>query len=315
MPSLYSKLFIIISVCTIFSIPVHAEETDKKKRDAFGSLESYEPNLLGYRYDDNDSGYLDFKISLKYPMFHSGEPERPNWDWFPHIYLAFTGRFSQYINERDSAPVISKRFNPEIFGRYWLDYANKGYLDIAYGHESNGQSINTSAAYIAKRNSFVAAGEQAYYADDYISRGWDYIGATWKFHHKVPFTKSSTFAGYLQLRYFLDDGWLQGKKEEYNSWENHPEGKPRSSVDGIRFKLRFDTDFINNKVFKSNKLFLSFTTGYKDAFKYNTILAEWAVRIKNVPVMFWMARGYNSDLVDYYKKVNSAGIAIEFVSD
>ena len=317
MPSAYSKFFIIIAMaCSAFSIPLYAEDSGTKKvGDTFGSLESYEPNLLGYRYDDNDVGYMDFKISLKYPMFHSSEPQPANWGWFPHIYLAFTGRFSQYIGNRDSSPVISKRFNPEMFGRYWLDYTHRDYIDIAYGHESNGQSIDTLAAYNEKRNSFTTAGEDADFANDYISRGWDYVGATWKFRRNVPFSKSSIFTGYLQLRYFLDDGFLQGKKEEYNSWENNPEGKPRDSVDGIRLKLKYDTTFINNKIFKSNKVFFSFTTGYEDTFKYNSVRAEWAVRIKNVPVMIWASKGYNSDLVDYYKKVNSFGIAVELVTN
>lgn len=317
MPSLYLKKFTITSLaCMAFSMPLYAEDTETRKvGDAFGSLESYEPNLLGYRYDDNDSGYMDFKISLKYPMFHSSEPQDANWGWFPHIYLAFTGRFSQYIGERDSSPVISKRFNPELFGRYWLDHTHGDYLDIAYGHESNGQSIDTSAAYIARRNSFTTEGEDPDFANDYISRGWDYVGATWKFQRKVPFTDNSKFTGYLQLRYFLDDGFLQGKKEEYNSWENNPEGKPRDRVDGIRLKLKYDTNFINNKVFKSNKLFFSLTTGYEDVFNYNTVRAEWAVGLWNVPVMIWASKGYNSDLVDYYKKVDSFGIAIELVTD
>ena len=114
-------------------------------------------------------------------------------------------------------------------------------------------------------------------------------------------------AAYCKL--LIDIQW------KYNSWENSPEGKPRESVDGIRLKLKYNTNFINNKVFKSNKLYFSLTTGYEDTFEYNTVRAEWAVGIKNVPVMIWASKGYNSDLVDYYKNVTSFGIAVEFVTD
>ena len=310
---------IILSLAlSIFVLPAHAEESNKKKSDhPFGRLQSHEPNLLGYAHDDNDVDYMDFKVSLKYPMFHDGVYTPPIWGWLPHAYLAFTGRFSQYISTRDSSPVISKRFNPELFGRYWLSAdgdTNGDYFDIAYGHESNGQSIDTSAAYLDKRNSLIAAGEDANFANDYISRGWDYVGATWKFTRRAPFSTRSRITGYLGLRYFLNDGALQGKQEEYNIWENNPEGKRRKSVDGVRLKLKYDTNFINNKIFKSNKLFFSITTGFDDMFKYNTYRAEWAVGIKNVPIMIWASRGYNSDLVDYYKKVTSFGIAMELVS-
>jgi len=319
MSSTYPVTCILFTLAlSIASMPIGAEEKNNKKADhAFGRLESYEPNLLGYGHDDNDVGYMDFKISLKYPMFHSGEPQSAVKGWLPYPYLAFTGRFSQYINTRESSPVISKRFNPVLFGRYWLSTHSKqdsDYIDIAYGHESNGQSIDTSAAYLDKRNSLIAAGEDANFANDYISRGWDYVGATWKFTRRAPFSTKSRITGYLGLRYFINDGALQGKQEEYNTWENNPEGKRRKSVDGVRLKLKYDTNFISNKIFKSNKLFFSITTGYDDMFKYNTYRAEWAVGIKNVPVMIWASKGYNSDLVDYYKKVTSYGIAIELVS-
>ena len=320
MPSTQVTVSIIFSLTlSMFSMLAYSEDVDNKKADhAFGRLESYEPNLLGYTHDDNDVNYLDFKISLKYPIFHSGESQPSLKGWLPYPYLAFTGRFAQYINTRESSPVISKRFNPELFGRYWLNPGaldDGEYIDIAYGHESNGQSIDSQAAYIEKRNSLIAAGEDPDFANDYISRGWDYLGATWKFTRRNPFKKNADFSMYVGLRYFLEDGFLQGEQEEYNTWENDPEGKPRKSVDGIRLKLKHKTRFINNEVFRSNKIFLSFTTGYDDTFDYNTYRAEWAVELKNVPLIIWASKGYNSDLAAYYKQVTSFGIGFEFVSN
>ena len=316
----YPAAFLLCAlVLSTSSLSTYAEEVGAKKAThPFGRLQSYEPNLLGYAHDDNDVNYMDFKISLKYPMFHSGEPLPAYKGWLPYPYLAFTGRFSQYINTRESSPVISKRFNPELFGRYWLTSGpqdERDYVDIAYGHESNGQSINSASAYLEKQNSLVAMGEDVNFANDYISRGWDYVGITWKFTRKNPLAKNSLISTYVDLRYFLEDGLLQGTQEEYNSWENSPEGKRRKDVDGIRLKLKYRTNFINNSVFKSNKVFFSLTTGYVKPFEYNTVRVEWAVEIKNVPVMLWASTGYNSDLVDYYRKVSSVGIAFEFVSD
>lgn len=313
-----SPALLLTLTLAMLGVQAHAGSDESGITESpLGRLESYEPNILGYAHDSNDVDYMDFKVSLKYPLFHNSIPKPPLAGIFPHAYLAFTGRFSQYIGTRESSPVISKRFNPELIGRYWLDTGMddvQGYIDIAYGHESNGQSIGTLSEYTEKRQSFMNTGENPDYANDHISRGWDYIGTTTKFTYKNPFATSSYLTGYLGMRYFLENGLLQGNQEEYNDWENNVEGKRRKSVDGLNLKLKYETKFLNNDLIKSNKVFLGMTTGYADIFEYNSYRAEWSVEVKNVPILIWAAKGYNSDLADYYKDVTSFGIGLEFVS-
>ncbi|NRB40373.1 MAG: hypothetical protein HRU20_18215 [Pseudomonadales bacterium] len=276
-----------------------------------GGLETYRPNFVGVTFDDNDVPFLEFKVSLKYPVFHSGESQSAAFGFLPRGYFAFSGRFAQYIGTRDSSPVMGKSFNPEVFGRYWLS-DSKSTIDIVYGHESNGQSITDPLTYQAQRVGLVLKGENPDYANDYISRGWDYIAVSWG---KNWLTKKShrQLHTFVNVRTFLSDGLLQGEKEEYNAWENDAEGKPRSYTDGIEFAARFNTEF-DAKIFRGNKLYISYTTGIEKPVKYNSYRAELSIGIGNIPITLWGNYGYNSDFTDYFRKVKSLGLGVEFLS-
>lgn len=270
-------------------------------------LRSYESNMLGYTWDDNDVGFMDFKLSLMYPLFHDGEYNEHSHDYYlPAPYIAFTGRFGQYINSRKSSPVIGKRFNPKIFLRYWLGN-EQDYFDFGAAHESNGQRIDSAQAYQDLRNDFTANGEDPDFADDYISRGWDY----WEIMVRKAFVfNEHKFVTLLNLKRFLDGGGLQGSPEEYNSWEGGNNFIPRKSVDGITVGLQYSTDFTIGQ-FSGKKIFLTGTTGYKDTFDYNSMRAEFTTQIFKIPLMFWGADGYQADLIDYYHRVKSYGVSLE----
>ena len=101
--------------------------------------------------------------------------------------------------------------------------------------------------------------------------------------------------------------------EEFDAtWETDPEGKPRKAVDGINVGLKLKTNFRYYDVLRSSKLFFRYTTGYKNPFKFNSLLAEMSFEFFNVPIMFWVSHGYNNDLADYYRKVTSVGLSFEF---
>ncbi len=303
----------------ILSSNVIAQKIDKE--DIL--LRSYEPNTLGYTKDDNDVAYVDFKISLKYPFLHGVV----NWaneyvKVLPKPYLAFSGRLGQYLGTRDSSPVIGKRFNPKLFFRY--SYWENDSVDFAYAHESNGQKINTESVFLDFQNDLVVQGEKAHFANDYISRGWDYLQVVFKNGYKQKATHQ--FASYIDLKYFLSNGLLQGKPEEYNSWESSQAGKSRNQVDGIsillKYKLnkRFEIPFLFNEHIPLNgvKFALMMTTGYKNVLTYTTYRVETTPIFWDLPIMFWFSTGYNSDLVDYYKEVTSYGISFElktFIGD
>lgn len=270
-------------------------------------LRSYESNTLGYTWDDNDVGFMDFKLSLMYPVFHEGEYTEHTHDYYlPAPYIAFTGRFGQYINSRKSSPVIGKRFNPKVFFRYWLGN-EQDYIDLGAAHESNGQRIDSAQAYQNLRDDFAGSGEDPDFAKDYISRGWDY----WEITARKGFmNKEHKLVFYLNLKRFLDSGGLQGSPEEYNSWEGDHRFIPRKSVDGVTLTVSFSTDFTLGQ-FYGKKILLEGTTGYKDAFEYNSIKAELTSQIFRLPVMFWVSDGYQADLIDYYHRVKSYGLSLE----
>jgi len=277
------------------------------------SLCSYEPNTIGYTFDSDDVGFMDFKLSVRYQLFPDWHTRFFNfmhtgWGDNSALYFAFTGRFGQYIGTRDSSPVVGKRFNPKLFFRFWTDDPHEEYVDVSFlAHESNGQSINTLAQY----QQALATAEQPAFANDHISRGWDYLGVEWK---KIPFQKDNRqLSTYLNLRYFLPDGLLQGKAEEYNSWENNPEGKPRKYVNGVSVLVKY-FEKRGGYLFKDLKLAALYQTGYREAFKYNTLRLELGTKILQLPVTLWGQRGYGSDLAQYYKKVASWGVQAEIGS-
>jgi len=101
----------------------------RPERRTTARLTSYEPNKVGWTYDDNDvnEGYLDALLSVKYPFLHDGYYSEESSFFSP--FFAFSGRFSQYIESRNSSPGIGKRFNPKLFFRHWMGNENN-YLDI-----------------------------------------------------------------------------------------------------------------------------------------------------------------------------------------
>lgn len=304
-------------------------------------LTSYEANLLGYTVESSDDNYMDFRLSLKYPLLRSvsdslnrsfGSDAQPS-SLLPCVFLSFTGRFGQYIGTRDSSPVMGKQFNPGIFGRYWLSEPDEeeSYIDIGLYHESNGQSVNTQAGYASRVDDALAKGDSAGSARDYISRGWDYIGVTSKYsahwqdgvarcplkevaqNNQSPLLKKpGCFAVTADVRYFLQNGPLQGEAEDYYAFEMQSQAYRRKDYDGLALTLEYipPTEKISHMAF-------SYRTGYGKPFNYSTFKFEATFNFNDddlPPLVIWYQEGYNSDLVDYYNYNRIIGIAIEITS-
>ena len=280
-----------------------------------GKLTSYEPNRVGWTVENNgvEYGYLDALISFKYDFWESVGDSNPT------LFFGFTTQFSQYIESINSSPVVARRYNPSLFSRWYLSDSD-GYIDAGYAHESNGQSINTEESYQAEREKYARSDNDASFARNYISRGWDYILLNWEqCWMNCPaegFSISSDqFFTQVGLKYFLDDGLFQGNPEEYNVWEldgvHH-----RKQYDGISFRgeYKMKDDCLWNGYFCEPQLAWLYTTGYDDITKNNTNRIEFTIRdLWFIPaVMVWAQRGYNSNLVDYYKDIDSVGAAVIF---
>ncbi len=225
------------------------------------------------------------------------------------FYFAFTGRFGQYIGTRDSSPVVSKRFNPKLFYRYWTDEPHEAYIDLAFlAHESNGQSIDSPAEY----QTALATSHDPTVVNDQLSRGWDYLELVWK-SVPVELKDERMLNTFLRLKYFFYRGPLQGRAEEFEPWENNPQGKPRSHVNGIAGMVKYIGKG-EAGVFTDFKLAAGYETGYRQPFRFNTFRFELSTKVLQLPMTVWWQRGYNSDLAQYYKKVTSYGVQAEIGS-
>jgi hypothetical protein len=294
-------------------------------------LTSHEPNRLMVRNDSDDlsDAYMDFTVSVKHPLFPNSEvlnelyrsmgrgiDELTNRDngLFIQPYLSFSGRFSQYIGSRDSAPVVARRFNPAVFLRAWS--SNNSYLDFGYAHESNGQSIDSEEGFRRAVEAYVASGKEEEnaiaYARDDISRGWDYAYLEWRKDWQRLSTR-------LQARHYQHDGLFQGIAEEYNLWEDGGTVlRPRRQYDGVSLALEYD--FGRDRCLEGfsficfQKIGVTQETGYSQMFENNTTTLEFTSNFFGLPIQLWGRTGYGSDLVDYYNYSNSVGIGVELLS-
>lgn len=280
----------------------------------FERLSAYEQNHLGWTRDDNsvESGYMDAQMSFKFRAWEGGDSDR-----FA-AFFAFSTRFSQYIETIESSPVVGKRYNPLLFLRTHVDN-RQGYLDAGLAHESNGQSITTEEAYIAERQKYAHSDGEPDFARNSISRGWDYVFTDWthcwlRCSDSYAIDGLGRFTTKLEFQYYLDDGPFQGNPEEYNDWEGGSE-RHRKEYDGIGLTsdYRINSGCLGIDGFGCS-ISWEYRTGYDGAFENSTNRLQLAVDKFWIlpPIGFWLQTGHNSSLVDYYRSVDSVGIAMLF---
>lgn len=284
-------------------------------------LSSHEPNKMLARTDSNDINrlYMDAVLSLKYPILTPLVESIFDLTGFqlekkPRLFLAFTSRFSQYVGSRESSPVVARRYNPELFLRTWTD-SNDSYWDFGFGHESNGQQINSPQAFAQLEQYYINQNETPAFARDSISRGWDYLSVDWNKQWEtgfLPSLKGFTTA-HIEWRRYLSDGFLQGAPEEYNDWEGQgSDSKPRDEYDGLKFSVQYNLVDELCIIACFDRVELTHRTGYADMFNRNTTSIELTTSLLGIPFHIWAMSGYNSDLIDYYDYSNSWGIGMEF---
>jgi hypothetical protein len=281
-----------------------AQATDSKE-----PLAIYEPNRIGYTKDSDDrDAYMDFQLSLRYQLpglskFKIPWPERvytPN-----SCHFAFTTRLAQYIGTRDSSPVIGKRFNPKLFFRFELPVQT--HLDLAYGHESNGQSIHELPQLQAARERAIRLGDGAASTFDQISRGWDYLEARASLRRQPA---AGEMALYAAVQHFLDHGLLQGDAENSYDWELQRDLDERAQAHGLNLLFRFEPN-AEHWIFP-RKLAIRYETGTRQTFKNNSFRGEVRYEPFRLPLLLWGATGFDHDLAQFNQRVDSVGIGLEF---
>jgi hypothetical protein len=268
-------------------------------------IKTFEDNLIGDTWDSDDKRFMDFTLSVDYGLPPFDRLMRAlNVEEDISLHFSFTGRFAQYIDTRESSPVVGKRFNPQLFVQY---QPNTGRLRntlfrLAYGHESNGQSIIDSGSFFTR----------AFHQDsninetiDYISRGWDYIGVNTITNFVGHRHFKRIYQAEVNVRYFLDYGLMQGRKEEYMDWESPWYGRNlrRNDVSGLAgaFTIYMPTLFVN-------KVKVSGETGIASPFRYGSVKFLLGVNVLGLPIAVTYATGYNGDLAQFGKKNTSLSI-------
>ena len=337
-PSKVPAYFLLFACCALGNPAVaHAADGAAAPPTACEEpvIQGYEPTTLGYTWQGNDEPFVDFRISLKAPLFR-----RLLCDHLQgrgHLYLTFTGRFAFYVRTRASSPVIDREYNPKILWRF-LDtrattksidtYNNKPieeyarYLDVAYAHSSNGQTIDTQQEYQIES----AQSGSARDAMDHISRGWDYLEVDARETVRDVAPGSGDLDIYPDLKFFLRHGLFQGVPEEYHAWERDSTLLPRHAFDGVSMALeyrpfaeRIDGQSGSTAAAPRERLLLSlrfelkYTTGYDPFARYNTVRAEIGVAPFGLPIALWFQDGYMNSLARYYEKTSSGGIELRFV--
>ena len=273
-------------------------------------LASDEPNVLGWTKDSyGRKGFMDFTLSMRYPLLFDAMEQGYKFNMLP--FIAFTGRMGQYF-DRHSAPVVTKRFNPKLFLRFyeshtagkdlWSDDNGLDYFDIGYAHESNGQHVDSQALF----DSAITSYGSAEIAQDYISRGWDYMG----YKRHLQMHRHGLESLEVEAKYFLRHGIFQAS-EEYSAWEGPRAITRIGQVDGLRLKLNFE---FHRNWFKGASL--SYTTGYMDVARWNTFRAEFGFtplsNYLGVPIVLWGQNGYKNNIAQYYRRSWSVGIGASF---
>ena len=318
---LHESARLLLLMLSAVAGPACTAADDKVFRVLGAPMQPYEPNVFGYTRATDDVGFIDFTLSVKYPLL----PQLSDrvWGQQNRVFVAFTGRFAFYYNTRDSSPAVVKRLNPKLFFEHVfadersppeVTYSGsvtparaqepRTAATFAYGHESNGQSVHTEAGYAQA----LASEKDPRFAIDYVSRGWDYLELNGR--HVLSESTNHRWTVNGSLKDFLANGIFQGRPEEVNVWEKTTQGKPRKQVDGVMVRSKYETVRKDSTLIGDSEFSVAYTTGYQDFGRYSTVRFEAGVQALEIPVVVWCSKGYMSDLSRYYRLITSCGVGI-----
>jgi hypothetical protein len=267
-------------------------------------LRGYEPTYLVYAFDDED--HLEFKISVKYPLFKSTIGWVGKWlGGSNQVYFSYTGIYDFFVFSdeavRPSAPVISRLHNPGVFIANTRPLHQDGGLEnisLGWFHESNGQQIKDNETFLNTAN-----------AQDFVSRGWDYLGLDLKFISLDPWYTSGSVNYFLRLKLFCNCqgfGSIGGKEDDIRIFGGTRTAEI-SDYDGLRFA-------IDNFAKEHWHYGLSFRSGTSstDALKRISYQVEVTYRVSNLPVKLFYFNGYGKNISTYHIRDEYIGLGFEF---
>ena len=276
---------------------IHKNEThielpvsDSRYDDLFKKLRSNEPNYFVLAKDNHDDWHLEFNLSIQYPL-HSFNDQND-------LLLIYNGTYDFYFGTRSSSPVISRRQNPGLAMHHDFDTSDQqsAQLRVGWYHESNGQIIETKEEY-----------DNREFAQDYVSRGWDYLGLNYYFY--LWGTKQE-----LDLRLFcdcqavgLDDG-----REDDVFWASVDEQPNINDYDGIRWKLDFgELRFGSNRFVKPRLEFKMGNRELNSLENFSTKLTLYELFYPKSPFTVFYFNGYGKEIASYNDRNSYIGFGFE----
>jgi len=299
----YSNIFFCFIVGLTLHTTAWGKDFTQQKNLNGRDLTGYEPSYFVFAFDEDN--HAEFKISVKYPLIKEFGSSFNNFTGGSNeFFFSYTGKydfflFSSEVAGRDSAPVVSRIQNPGLFLKNTRTLENNEGLEtisIGWFHESNGQQISDNTTFNNTLN-----------AEDFVSRGWDYLGLDFKYNQHKTWTFPDTINYYLRLRFFCDCqgfGLIDDREDDIRIFGGTEQAKI-SDYDGLRF-------IINN--YSGENLFysLNLKTGTSDidALRKLTYTLEVTYKVLNIPFTLFYFKGYGKDISTYHIKDSYIGVGL-----
>ncbi len=295
----------LLSVSTI--LKANSEPVDSQSR-----FTSHRPNFALARVDslgESEGGeHIEYNFSTRYKIATANK-----WD----VHLAYTGRFDFFLGSRSSSPIVNRLNNPELLLRRW-DFSKDGindYIQIGYGHESNGQQINSQELFDSDTRSN---------RNDFISRGWDYISVEKKYsrywgqdNDKCKLSFSCT-EFWFTFKGILSDGLLQGDIEDAIFISDRSVDDDIRNYDGLQAVISHEWGR-SEKIFEELEVSLKLITGSKVPFENITSELQLRGTTKELPILnlrlplyFIYRSGFIEEIADYSLRTNFVGFGLKF---
>lgn len=272
-------------------------------------LGSADPSYFALARENGESGsHIEFFLSIQYQLLKEPLDTISGQHW--RLYFNYNGKFDFFSNSRDSSPLVSRLQNPGLILEYQPRqrfYNTLVAFRTGYFHESNGQTIDSREEYQATSSTANA--------QDYVSRGWDYIPLELEFRKPLPAASlfHDFFKGFyltFRGRYFLPKQIFANAKEDDIFWESRTEQPRIEDYDGVR--LQFSKTYHPPDAWLPGEITLKalFRSGYHD---YNLSQRyEVTTRVWGLPLYLYYFDGYGTNISTYHQKGSSFGGGFEF---
>ena len=286
----------------VTSHPVHADSR----------FSAHRPNVVLARADSlgesEGGGHIEYNFSTRYQVA----------EWRSvNINLAYTGRFDFFLGSRSSSPIVNRLNNPELLFRLGQPRGDLifDYIQIAYGHESNGQQINSQELFDSDTREN---------RNDFISRGWDYISVEKKYSRywqqdeaKCKLSSKCT-EFWFTFKGILSTGLLQGDIEDTIFIADRDPNVDIRDFDGLQAIVSHEWER-KGRFFEQAEVSLKTITGSRSPFRNITNELQLRGTTKalpfvnlQLPLYFVYRKGFFEEIADYSLRTEYIGFGLKF---